>query len=1309
MKTFLEKYQSIAPVVQKIILERAGQRDGAASVPLDSIAPVSAFAAQHGVTDPRSYNEFQALLYTDLAAAYAEMQSVDQLTSQTESLYKRTAFALRDGITRLSRKLEKYRNLINLGNGTSNIFFESFIDSSAKETNRKFYVDTEGLITSAVFDANIDKDSETLTLPQIGNVSRIRSARYRNKIARFEVDEKLGTAMSLFANNDRHDSDKAIDGDRDSFWAETALSDQPVRVKPTWWQIAVFDVGISITVGNTVETWIVRGKCPRINGVISLPATNNGQTLMSDWIYTDVFAAAWRPLVGVPGTPGEYFSCKVDTDLDYAPAAQVSNPLTSIQFFAAMATVTRMDQFGARHVDLNSLQDILQTIFTTSSVRVELIRYTQQSGIRYQVPVGTTTGTFVEPVEIQYPISDGVACKCHVMFQFKSPINKLTLKPFSHGQMELVGLYTTGIDNEEEALLRGDVKYIIMDPVLLDDHHVIHFDRHDAKRVYLVFNQHNYVRNIYNIPRSQLNNIEMRNNLAKAESEFTVDLMDVDKTFEEINSPELSQYMRRNRALSQRQVDGVTGWDLFLQYVARVQAYVVSKATASESYNKIIEAMGMILRDKGLIVNEASKLLSEVETTKAEQVRMTFYEYRYGLYDIDLTDTYYGYTGNFISVPYKSGGRAVEYTLRWEAPCNPDGVSAWISYAQNSTSPEWVAVGNGVATRVLWPENTDLVATEEKFQGGRGAIIVPASPIYIHPCALTNQIAIPSESGVMGAGRVISISGESSTYSGGIGTWVTNVSQWSMKFITHSNIPPGIDISLWDGVVIDRVIEWTGSWNGIDSITRHEKGTHVLDASKITRITQVGARNSLSDFSITITGSVAYFNMAKGCTGSNRAYEPFASDKLAGYESPTSLWAFDGPGPVSDSVDQILQTWAQGSQKNFPIILFDGSTASVTGITDDPDSICYAGTILGAAIKNTHRVYYRPISVTVYNGAKSYGPDPFGEPYFIEGKDLTMPYSVRDIMKLSVTGIVRAGNISGNIEGQWQVPILTFSGEDRFISMKDMAYYMSDTDIERRVVKWDYRTDVDTVISRYKIRYSTVLYDLSLPNSGVIVVGIKNWTDANGNLLPDQSIPGTITNTKIFNAVSGSGEDAVYEINGDQVDLVYPICTENRSDIDHVVNGTPTPLQTGGAPSKVNMHFEEGYVTPIDGWIDSAGNRRPYLGYYTIKLDSFVKKQPRYLNMGIVTKNVTDYHRASRPQLKVWDLDPVSDNYYPVIEYYHDTLRNRVVFSKSLPTEWTVKISYATYAADVRVKFLLEGTMDASPVIDNYRLEAKEV
>jgi len=1303
MTEFLTKYQSLIPVVQKIILNRTKQVDAAAQVPLSSYEPTTRVVEQHGRSNPHTYNTFQGQLYTDLAAAYAEIQAVEQFSNKTESLYKRAVQYLRDGVTRLRRKLIKYRHLINLGNGTTDIFYEDFVDAGNKEMRRLFYENAPAT------DAVVDKDSETLILPKVGELSRIRSAIKKNRVARFELDEKLGARQGDVAADDTsHDTSMAIDKNRDTFWAEVIVSDEPITIKPTWWSIEIREVRITVGDGTTGEEWLIQGLCPVVSGVHMWPIKGDG-TPARDWIYSAVLTRNFDHLAGNLLT-------QIDQGIGFnAQAAGEKNPVTAQTFLNVLSQNVREDQYGQRHVTLADLKTALQDEFTTVFFEVT---------------------TVDEPLETIYPVRDGAASKTHIMLQHKASANRLSLKPFMHGAMDLVALYTIPYDSEELAISRGEANFIILDPQKMKPNTVIHFDRHDIKRVYMVFNQRNYVRNIYQVPRSQLFNIELRDRLSREEYRFTTDLLSVKDSFQITADAGVTGQEGRNKALSQRKVDELTGWYLLVEYAQRLRTKMLEGQYSSQKdkpIDTILNAMGLVLADKGLRVKTLAEAdsglaadeqitLEELERIGSEKVEMQVFEYVYGLYDVDLDDVYYNPDGTFITKPFSVSGRAAGFTAQWDSD-EPPGTSvrAFLSYDHNNTAPQWRSVDNGQFLEVFWPDNSDLQNENEQHAGGIGRTIALNKVAYVHPCARTDRMMIRSgvpPSGMLTPGQEVHIKGQLLVQqkTGSAAYWriMSDLQDWEVTLTVNTAVDFGVDTSNgWTDVLTSPVQVSQISIDSIKSIAGYEgagiaaikkflsdgSGLRTFRMGEMIPYSDVNASDvrwiKIDEVKVRDVGSIVQFNHAKGTIGSNRAYEPNEGEAVVGYQPQAAIWPFGngagGPSSrPSDEVNETLRVISNLPEQNFPMVIRGGTNLEAGGMTSDETSTFQF--VVDVLAYPDVRIYYRPITVTIIDGANTYLPDPYGEPYFIEDNEFTLNISTPKLMKSTVSGTVLGEAIRGNVTGQWLVPIETSSGNRRDLPLWELSYYVSDSDFVHRIVKWDPRTELYNSEDGYSIMYAGTKYQLpDFPKSGVIILGIKHWVDQEGFAMTvfAEDTP-TEQNVKAF------AETKVF--NGDQCDILYPIVTEERD------------FQTGEAPPKINIKFEAGIINGIAGWTSAEGNTYPYVGYLAVRLDHFVDKQPVYPNLGVITRNVTNYKKLNRrPTMRRWDLDPESPNYYPVIEYYHDVTRNRIEFARQLPTEWVANISYATYAPDVRMKFQLEGDLDVSPIIDNFRIEVKEV
>jgi len=886
MATFLEKYQSLVPMVQRIILARANRVNDVARIALDSNEPTVAGLEQHGKSDPAAYNEFISHTFIDLAAAYAEMRQIDEFTGGASSLYKRTITYLKDGITRLSDRLQKYQHIIRFGKGATDIIFDTFVDASSKELNRKFWVNKPAQ------DAEIDHEAEALVLPKAGEISRVRSKRRGNTIARFEVDRKLGTSLSYIVEDTRHDPSRAIDKDRESFWAEVVMSPESITVKPMWWNVIKRHVIVDYQkrVGAAWQNRQMRigVLCPRLeDGTEALPVLGSKYAI-------DVIRSG--------DTDGV-----VDTDIS-----------------SKIETRTTTDYYDQQHFDISGFASETYPANTVRNVKLSMS----------------------EDFTVTNPITDGAACKTHLMLQFKSYANRITIKPFSYGPMDLVAAYTLPGDNDAMAFSRGEARFILISPIELKEHTVIHFPRHQVKRLVLVFNQRNYVRNIYNIPRIQKHNVETWNRLAQAEAETSVDLFREDLSYEEKNNPNIAAFSRMNRSVSQRKVDEVTGWSLFLEYAKRMKDYLLQKSglkKEEDAMSSILNAMSMILRDKGITLDTETLTLNDIEHMENDTISVSALEYMYGLYDMDLDDVYYGSSGYFITKPFRVTGRAVEFTLRWEGSF-PEGTSldVRLSYNHNDTEPVWrgpITSGSNVA--VLWPDNDDMTPVVEKYPGGRGSAITLKQTAYVHPVARA------------------------------------------------------------EGVVVG--------------------------ATKIN------------------------FNYSNP----NRVFEPDPTEMLEGY-TPTLKWTHDLddgiPAGTFQAFRKDMEDWVSKDTRNMPYLILENGSAWKNGVTDDSSNLNYVVSILGS---QDHRFYYRPITVTITDRGRTYGPNPYGEPYFIEQKNFVLRIPSVRLFASTVSGAIEYSELTGH--EQPLVSIITGAGEERDISMSEFNFYVPTKPggpLDQRIKRW---------------------------------------------------------------------------------------------------------------------------------------------------------------------------------------------------------------------------------------------------------------
>jgi len=293
-------------------------------------------------------------------------------------------------------------------------------------------------------------------------------------------------------------------------------------------------------------------------------------------------------------------------------------------------------------------------------------------------------------------INSGAACKYTITFDYPASISKIKVTPFNSFPMYVSGIYLLANEDElnEEykpeqdkvfspvSINQTDGSYTLT-PVLLDRPKVFTFERMDnVKKIVFFFNQQNFVKNNYNIPYWQLDNIEMWNKITTAESNAMANEMNISDTmFMESGYMADVALQNLNPVLSQRKIDEISGFNLFTEYAKRYQDKLLELGDSVNDTNAV-EAVGKAI---GMLIGEVSNAdfhgATQEEKERSQAViNVTKYEYSYGLYEIEAFEEFYMSEGVYISNPITINGQLDEIVFRADVDIPPSLLKAGLAF-----------------------------------------------------------------------------------------------------------------------------------------------------------------------------------------------------------------------------------------------------------------------------------------------------------------------------------------------------------------------------------------------------------------------------------------------------------------------------------------------------------------------------------------------------------------------------------------------------------------------------------------------------
>lgn len=183
-------------------------------------APLLTVRPQTGRTDSTSINRSMQEVDYDLQVLFAHLLKIDATLSKHQTLNQSVIQSVKLAVKKLKDELNHLEDRLTLGAGPDT-HTEAFRDPSAFEPDQALY---------GVPEANraaLDLDREGVKLPVVFTENSLVSPTGL-KLARIAITRQLGGAFR--AANSQTGVEKAIDTSLDTFWSETVLVNEPIRI-----------------------------------------------------------------------------------------------------------------------------------------------------------------------------------------------------------------------------------------------------------------------------------------------------------------------------------------------------------------------------------------------------------------------------------------------------------------------------------------------------------------------------------------------------------------------------------------------------------------------------------------------------------------------------------------------------------------------------------------------------------------------------------------------------------------------------------------------------------------------------------------------------------------------------------------------------------------------------------------------------------------------------------------------------------------------------------------------------------------------
>lgn len=183
---------------------------------------------QSELTDANNYNKTSYELYLDVLTSFEYINQLYDTLSKHQKLNQSIINTLHSTIGALNDKLNEVESAIGV-KGHPECYMDSFRTSSNQETNSKYYRERYGEIVPKATYVKYNPEQETITLnyTRQQNVLMYKSGVQLGKIF---LTKQYGSGF-IKAYNTESKLDNAISTSKSSYWAETILCDEEMKIK----------------------------------------------------------------------------------------------------------------------------------------------------------------------------------------------------------------------------------------------------------------------------------------------------------------------------------------------------------------------------------------------------------------------------------------------------------------------------------------------------------------------------------------------------------------------------------------------------------------------------------------------------------------------------------------------------------------------------------------------------------------------------------------------------------------------------------------------------------------------------------------------------------------------------------------------------------------------------------------------------------------------------------------------------------------------------------------------------------------------
>lgn len=208
---------------ESIALRRAELEDKLLSTQL-----ASSLKLQEGRLNSKAFNEALQELYIDALTTFGYLDALDGTVTRHLKISQSVIASLTAQIERAHDKIDGYEAALSEKESPERSI-EGFRDSGSFEPRMDLHTERYGENIPQACVAHFSADEGVLTLPYTRQQNMIVSLN-GVEMGSIEIKKQLGSGFAK-ASNSKNAVEKAVDTSPLSYWSETVLSDEPIRVR----------------------------------------------------------------------------------------------------------------------------------------------------------------------------------------------------------------------------------------------------------------------------------------------------------------------------------------------------------------------------------------------------------------------------------------------------------------------------------------------------------------------------------------------------------------------------------------------------------------------------------------------------------------------------------------------------------------------------------------------------------------------------------------------------------------------------------------------------------------------------------------------------------------------------------------------------------------------------------------------------------------------------------------------------------------------------------------------------------------------